>query len=79
MKIIFFRQNVLRWSMMNELMYMLESSVETIERRIKDNEPVYKDAEQEKAYKFGLKCAYDILKSRLEDLTDIDFSDIMKM
>lgn len=62
---------------MDELLYWLEASIDTIKERIDDNEPIFKDISEENAYKFGLKCAYDILKSRLEDVTDIQFDDVL--
>ena len=62
----------------NELMYWLEAAVDTIQDRIEDNDPIFADKEQETAYKFGLICAYDILKNRLEDVTDIQFEDMIR-
>ena len=56
-------------------MYWLENAVETIDDRITSEKPVYNDRSAEEAYKFGLKCAYDILQNRLCEVTDISFKE----
>ena len=62
---------------MSELLYWLGEAVSEINRRIDDKEPFFDDPKYEEAYKFGLRCAYDMLKSRLEDVTDIHFEEMI--
>lgn len=62
----------------NEILYWLETYANDLYDRIQDEEPIFQDKDAESSYKFGLICAYDMLKSRLEDVTDIEFENVIK-